>query len=147
MPLNIIKFFKPSYLFEMQPSINISTVYFLLVIFGALVLIGILIKIVHLAKKRENFASRLLNMYFALFLTMGLVGGILVWFRYERAYFLAGRFMLLVWLICFLGWLVFILRYQYKVVPKAKKQMEEKQMFNKYLPGTQKHKNTKTRKQ
>lgn len=95
---------------------------------------GIVIKVVQKIKKMESFEGKLLHKYFSCFLVMGLVGLLLTWLRYETAYILASRVWLLIWLIVLLIWLVMIVKYQYKVVPLAKKQLEEKKIFSKYLP-------------
>ena len=65
---------------------------------------------------------------------MGLIGEVIVWFRYERVYVLSARFWLLVWLIGLVVWLAFILKYQLKVIPQARAKLQKTQDFNKYLP-------------
>jgi hypothetical protein len=47
---------------------------------------------------------------------------------------LSARFWSIAWIIGFGVWFYFILKYQLRVVPMARKQAEERKMFNKYLP-------------
>lgn len=134
MPLNFSLMFNSGRLFDWRPVISPGTVYFLLAVFGALVIVGLVIKIVQKAKKRENFFNRLFSRYAALFLVMGILGVIYVWFRFEKVLFFSARLWLWVWLIGFIVWLVFIIRYHVKTGPQARKQSEQKRVFNKYLP-------------
>ena len=134
MPLNLIKFFNLSYLFDLRPSIYASTVYFLLAVFGALIVLSLLIKIIEQKFKPQQFLKKLFQKYFSLFLTMGLVGLALLWFRYENAAVLSARFWLLVWALAFVIWLVNIFQYQLKIVPPAREKSEQKKIFQKYLP-------------
>ena len=134
MPLNLIKFFNLSYLFDLRPSIYAGTVYFLLAVFGVLIVLSLLIKIVEQKKKPQQFLKKLFQKYFSFFLTMGLVGLVLLWFRYENAAVLSARFWLLVWALAFVIWLVKIFQYQLKIVPPAREKLEQKKIFQKYLP-------------
>ncbi|MEK7653156.1 MAG: hypothetical protein AAB358_01595 [Patescibacteria group bacterium] len=134
LPLNFFKFFEPARFFEARPAIAMSTVYFLIAAFGLVIVVGFIIKIFQKAKKREHFFDKLLKMYFSCLVAMGLIGLVLVWFRYERAIVLSGRPMLLLWLVGLFTWLAYILKYQFKVVPKALQEAEKKKIFNQYLP-------------
>lgn len=137
MPLNLFKFFTPAYLFENQPGIALSTVYFLLAVFGLLLIAAITAKILA-GKQTENFSKKLLSKYAWLLAVSGLVGYLLIWFRYERVIILSYRFWLPVWLLTVAFWLYNLLRYQLKTVPAAKKRLDQQQVFNKYLPKKKK---------
>ncbi|HLD28585.1 MAG TPA: hypothetical protein VJB67_03140 [Patescibacteria group bacterium] len=134
LPLNLINFFRPSRLFSLRPAIDINTIYFLLAIFAIMVIIAILIKFFQKLKKPERLIGDLYGKYFSFLLIFGLLGVLMIWFRYERVYILSARFWLLVWGISALIYLYFILRYQFKIIPRAKKNLEQKKLFNKYLP-------------
>jgi len=136
MPLNLITFFNPDRLFHLRPSVDEGTIYFLLIFFGVLIIAAIIVKIIQSVKKQEQFLDKLYSKYFYWLLVMGLVGEVLVWFRAERVHILSARFWLAIWLVGLLVWLYFILRYQFKVVPKAKEQLDQRQTFNQYLPRT-----------
>lgn len=134
MPLDIINFLTPSRLFSLKPAIDITTVYFLGAIFGAFVVAAIVIKLISKIKKNSGLSAKLANKYFSVFLTMGLIGWLLVWFRFERVYVLSARFMLLLWLISLVVWLFFIFKFQFRIMPKIISQSQKQKEFNKYLP-------------
>jgi cbb3-type cytochrome oxidase subunit 3 len=62
-----------------------------------------------------------------------LIGGILIFFNYERAAFLSARFWLALWLIVMILWLIPIFK-AYRLIPLRKKEREQEQEFKKYLP-------------
>lgn len=134
MPLNFVKFFTPSYLFEIRPVIDLGTVKFLLIFFGALVLTAIILRVIRKTQRHDQYIITLFNKYISLLITTGLFGILLVWFRYETVALLAMRMWLVVWVVIFICWLVNILKYQYKVVPEAKEKSAQRKIFNKYLP-------------
>ena len=134
MPLNVIKFFNPSRLFHMRPSIDEGTIYFLLIVFGALIIAAIIVKIIQSVKKQEQFLNKLYSKYFYCLLVMGVLGEIAVWFRIERVNILSARYWLLIWFVGLVIWLYYVLKYQFKVVPKAREQLTQRQTFDQYLP-------------
>jgi len=69
---------------------------------------------------------------------------VLLLFRYERVTVLSARFWLAIWGVVLIGWLGFILRYQYKKIPDLHKQRQRQDEFKKYLPSN--HKNKKIKK-
>lgn len=106
----------------------------MLILFIVFCVAGLIIKFVQKIKKIEHIEGKLLHKYFVCFLTMGVLGLALTGLRYETVYILGSRIWLLVWLVAFLIWLAMIIKFQYKVVPLAKKQFEQKKVFAKYLP-------------
>lgn len=134
MPLNLIKFFSPERFFHLQPAIAMSTVYFLCGFFGVLLVLAIGLKITMRISHRDCFYHTLLQKYFVMLITMSSLGFFLTWFRYERAYFISARFWLFVWLVAIIYWLIVILKYQFKVIPEARKKLQKTKEFNKYLP-------------
>lgn len=134
MPINFIKFFTPSYLFDLRPTIDRETAIFLLVFFGILIIGGIIARIMQGTKKHDQYIAKLFSKYVSLLVTMGLIGVVLVWFRYETAAIFSARFWLVLWVILFAIWLVKIVKYQYTVIPQAKEKSEQRKIFNKYLP-------------
>jgi len=128
---DFIKFFTPSYLFDLRPYIYPQTAIYLAAFFATLIVIALAIKII-LAKNQEKFMAKLGNKYFFLLLTMGALGLALVWLRYEYVQILAARFWLVIWLIAFIWWLAAILKYQVKTWPKARQQSETRKLSQKY---------------
>ncbi len=67
-------------------------------------------------------------------MTMGLIGLVLISFRFVGAFVLSARFWLVIWFGFTAYWLVKILRYQYKHLPENRDKAEKEKMFRKYLP-------------
>lgn len=134
MPLDFTSFFKLERFFNLRPAIQLNTVYFLLAVFGLALLVAVILKIIQKTTHGDSFRKNLLQKYFTVFLTMGLIGEVLVWFRYERVYFLSARFWLVVWLIALITWLAWVLKYQLKTIPQSRANLQKTQEFNKYLP-------------
>ena len=134
MPLNLFRFVDLKRLFHLQPSIAMTTIYFLLVIFGAMLITAIIVKIWQKKNSGDGFAKKLLQKYSVMLTTLGIIGMVLVWFRYERVHVLSARFWLLIWFIGLVTWLVFIFKYQIKVIPKSRLELQKTKEFNKYLP-------------
>lgn len=134
MPLNLVSYFKLERFLSLQPAISVTTVYFLLVIFAALLLAALVLKVLHHRTKKDCFHKTLLEKYMVMLMTMSMIGLFLTWFRYERAYLLSARFLLLIWFIGFMVWLFFIVKYQFKIMPQERAKLQKTQEFNKYLP-------------
>lgn len=128
------KFFQPAYLFELRPYTYPQTIKAMLIFFGLMIVVGVGLKIYKETKKLEKFQNKLLERYFSLLTTMGIIGVLIVWLRFERVNLLASRFWLLIWVIILLIWLYPILKYQLVVAPVAQKRAIEKKLFQKYLP-------------
>jgi hypothetical protein len=131
---SLLGYFKPAYLLELRPYTQSQTIKAMLIFFAILIVIGIGLKIYKETQKLEKFQTKLLERYFSLFTTMGIIGIVIVWLRFERVNLLAARFWLLVWAVIVLAWIYPILKYQFKIAPVAQKRAEEKKLFQKYLP-------------
>lgn len=130
----MLRFFNLNYYFSLNPLIDSVTLKIMLAVFVAMVVCGLGIKIYEKIKDLPHIEEKLLDKYFAMLVVMGFLGILIAWFRYESAYLFSARFWLLLWGIGLIFWFVKILIYQFKVVPKAKKQAEQKKIFTKYLP-------------
>jgi len=135
---NISKFFQPAYLFDLRPGIDPLTLQLILIIFIAMLIVAIVCKIVMLRKQWQGYQLKLGQKYFFFLISLGIAGLMIAFFRYERTPLLSARFWLPIWLIWAIVWLALILKYQLKVVPEAKKRLENKQLFQKYLPKKKK---------
>lgn len=130
-----VRFFNPSYLFDFRPYTYPQTIKAMALFFIAFTIVAIGIKIWGIKKKPQGYVRKLADKYISFFSWMSVFGLIITLTRYERANLLAGRFWLVIWLIGGLWWLYTIYKYQSVVVPQAKKQAEQKQQFQKYLPS------------
>ena len=131
---DLIKFFQPDYLFDFRPTVSQSSLEIMLSFFTAFLLAGIILKIIGWKKNWRGYQLKLTQKYFSFFIALGLLGLLLIFFRYEQSMILAARFWLVVWSLLAVGWLILILNYQLKALPEAKKQSAERKLFQKYLP-------------
>ena len=105
----------------------------LAVVFAALVVAGIITKIMA-QKSRDGLKIKGLNRIFNLGITMGLIGFVYLFFAWQGVIMLSGRFWLLLWLIVTVVWLFFILKYLYKDVPSKRAEINQEREFKKYIP-------------
>jgi len=131
---DVIKFFTPSYLFDLRPAVSDLALIEMAVIFGGLILLAIALVINSRFKTYEKALTRTIELVVAWASTMGVMGLLLVFARYEQAYFISGRFWLLVWTLLALVWLGIIVRHYFRLVPKAHTQHLRYEEFHKYLP-------------
>ena len=74
------------------------------------------------------------NKLYHFLLTMGLIGLALLLFRQQGIVFLAVPFLLLLWLMGFIVWFGFVLKYYFTDRPKKTKKIEREKENKKYLP-------------
>lgn len=66
--------------------------------------------------------------------SVGIVGLLLMGFREVRAIYLGSRAWLLLWLLISLAWLVTILIYWKKEIPKKQEYIKAQEEYNRWLP-------------
>ena len=127
-------FFKPSHLFTLRPgAMHFRAVMILLAIFMILIIGSLALK-VYRKKIRDGLKIKGLERLFRLFLTIGILGLIYLFFAWQGVVLLAARFWLLLILISGAVWLAFILKYLLMQVPQLRQELEQKRKFKKYLP-------------
>jgi len=121
-------------LFNLRPpAMQIRTVIILAVFFGLCVVLGLISKI--LTKKiKDGLRIKGLKQLFYLFVIMGILGLVYLFFAWQKITLLAGRFWLLIWLLTVIIWLGFIGRYMFFEAPKLRAEIEKKRKFEKYIP-------------
>lgn len=129
-----VKFFNLTYLFDLRPYTYPSTINLMIGFFGLMVVLGIALNLYRRFKSETKTEKKLLDKYTSLFFSLGLIGLAMTWFRYERINLLSGRFWLVIWLAVAGIWLYRIVNYQFKVIPKIRKDAENRQLLQKYLP-------------
>jgi hypothetical protein len=132
---NLKNLFTLKYWFTLNPEPFLPVVLNILyVFFGLLIIGGIAAKI--MSKKHAGYppTRKVYEKFYYFLASLGFSGLILVFLRSIRAYFIGAPFWLLVWLIVFLVWLYFILRYIFIKAPKLKEEIEMRRELEKYLP-------------
>ncbi|MEA3272392.1 MAG: hypothetical protein U9P90_01860 [Patescibacteria group bacterium] len=121
--------------FSLQP-VPLLPVYefILLAIFAFLVVASIVLKIVFSNKKFGSRLARRITRLRLMFLTMGIIGLVFLFFTYERAFVLGARFWFLVWGVGFLVWLGILLYDLFKKMPIELKNCDKQDHYEKYLP-------------
>ncbi len=123
-----------SYWFQQPMTARGWVMWFWALMFLALILAGLLAKIVRQIKK-DNELKEVLRRLGDLWLAAGLLGLLWMFFRQERIAFFAWRFWLLFWLLLFVSWHLKIIKYIIKRLPEIKREKWEREMRQKYLPG------------
>ncbi|KKR48920.1 MAG: hypothetical protein UT86_C0002G0095 [Candidatus Magasanikbacteria bacterium GW2011_GWC2_40_17] len=131
---SIKNIFSLSYWFSQTPLLGSAAFWVMLIIFGLFLLAAIILKVLSQSPHYDVFARRGLKKISRLLGWMGVWGLIIVFFRYEFTPILSRRFMLGLWIIGLVVWLVFIVKYFLKIVPKRMAEKLEKERLNKYLP-------------
>jgi len=127
-------FFNPSHLFSFRPSaMQPRAIIILAAVFGLLIILGIISRI-KVNKTKDGLKIKAWRRLFHLFLTVGILGLVYLFFAWQGIALLAGRFWLLVLGLVALVWGGFITKYLLLEVPKLRKDIEEKRKFEKYIP-------------
>jgi len=126
---------KFSYWFDTYP-LFFTPVFFwvLLSLFLALTILGTYLAVRVSKQKMDSLKKKIFSKFFHWSLSAGIAGLILVFFKQQRTPYLGMRIWILIWLIICFIWLIFVLKFLFRQVPKIKKEQQEKQEFEKYLP-------------
>ena len=127
-------FFNPAHLFTLRPGVmRLRAIIILAVIFGVMITAGIIIKLIR-PKIKDGLKLKAYRRLFHLFLTMGIIGLVYLFFAWQGVALLAGRFWLIIMLVVVIIWLGFIAKYLFLEIPKLRKSINQKRDFEKYIP-------------
>ncbi len=129
---------RPSYWFSHQNPVPDAWVYGLSILFGALLLIGIIGSVLTNLKR---FKKPYRNVFFRLAIwgwTMGILGYVLLFFSVERIWLISARVFYLFWFATAAYWIYYPLKYLVKDVPRLTAVNKEKEIREKYLPKRKK---------
>lgn len=132
--MNLAKLFNWSYWFQQPLITNGWAMWFFILTFLGLVLLGLVAKIMRLYRPLK-LEKEVLNRFGNWGISAGLVGLIWFFFRQERVAFFAWRFWLLGWTVWIGVWLVKNILYAVKRVPVIRREASERELKNKYLPN------------
>jgi len=110
----------------------------ILVVFAALVIAGIIVAVIRLRPKTDKLAKELLRRIATVLVVIGLSGLLLYSFTYERISYFSMRVWWAVLFGVFVAWLVPIVRFATKDIPTARKEVAEREKFEKWLPKKKK---------
>jgi len=130
------KFIQPSFYFDAYiKDIHLPTMWVIIGVFALFLIIGL--ASLFWASKKEKTNSLTAKFFGKLSnwgLWTGIIGLFIAFFRYQRSPYLGMRFWLVAWFLTTLVWLVFVLKFFIKDIPRLKKEKIKKQEFKKYLP-------------
>jgi glucan phosphoethanolaminetransferase (alkaline phosphatase superfamily) len=127
-------FFNPSHFFSLRPqAMETRAIIILAVIFAVFIALGVVTKILS-KKTKDGLKLKGLRRLVSMFLTMGIIGFVYLFFAWQAATLLASRFWLIIWLFSFLLWLFFILKYLFSQAPKMRREIDRKRDFERYIP-------------
>lgn len=101
-----------------------------------LIFLGLLLLTVILAAKKQGLKGLFKAFWKKLYgFSLGnlIIGIVLLFFIYERAYFLSARFWILAWVILMIAWTYPIIK-SYRQIPLNREKLEKEKEFKKYLP-------------
>lgn len=131
--MNISNLFKPDYWFSQPFTARGLTLWLFIGGFLFLILAGLVCKIVSQYQNHKP-TQTVLKRFSYLGVTMGFIGLLWMFFRQERAAFLAWRFWLLLWAGVFIFWVFHLIKYLIKRVPELKAEEAKREQLEKYLP-------------
>ncbi len=144
--MNITNLLKLDYWFSQPFTARGATLWLLIGIFLLFILVGLVSKILSQypaprpspirggIKGGVKLKKLILKRAGSLGITMGFLGLIWMFFRQERAAFLAWRFWLLLWFATFSIWAYRLVRYAIKRIPEIKAEEARRANVEKYLP-------------
>ncbi len=133
--IDLTKIFDPNLIFETTPVPG--GLYLLSLIIYGLLLAGAITLGVISRRNPQSTHKKLWRQFIYLMLFTGIIGPVLVFFRWQAVPYLGSRFVVLIlWLVA-LAWVLQILIYRLWVLPQEIKKLKEKENFEKYLPRRQ----------
>jgi hypothetical protein len=118
-------------IFEVKPSSEGDYLY-LSYFFLFLIIAGTVVYFIP-DKSRKIFKKLLIKLTYFLFF-VGTIGLILIALRWQGVAYAGSRFVMYSFGLISLYWLLNIIVYRYKVLPKESQAKKEKEKFEKYLP-------------
>lgn len=133
--MQIQNIWKTSYWFY-QPFIAVGGIkWFWIISFLALVLAGLIAKIVRIYNKKIGQSTQeVLRRAGNMLIITGLLGLLWIGFRQQQVTFLAWRFWLVLWVLLFVWWGWKVIFYATKRLPLINEEQAKKQLMGKYLP-------------
>ena len=126
--------FSVQYWFGSVPFLGAPALWTMTIIFGAMLVGGAVINTLANSKKYDKPLAKGLKKISKMLATMGVIAFFLLFFRYEFVVILSRRFMFGLWFVCLILWVIFIVGYFLKIVPKQRMDKMEQERIKKYLP-------------
>ena len=99
-----------------------------------LIVIAIALKLLTIGSQKQSPKRYLLNKYFHLALTMGILFLLWVGFRFQNIPWLSTHFLVLLLWVVFLVWLGFVIKYHWQKFGKHHEEWSDGELKKRYLP-------------
>ena len=130
--INFHKLLDTKYLSETFPK-QTGLYQYLYIVFG-LMIAGAVVFYFLKRKSNNKLTKNLYSQIFTWLLTIGLIGPLLLFFRYQQIAYLGSRIMLILLILVFVVWGIFILYIKFIVMPGEIIKQKAKEKYEKYLP-------------
>ena len=130
--INLHKLLDTKYLFETFPD-ETGLYQYLYIVFG-LMIAGAVVFYFLKRKSNNKLTKHLYSQIFTWLMTVGLIGPLLLFFRYQQIAYLGSRIMLLALALTFVVWGIYILYIKCIVMPGEIIKQKAKEKYEKYLP-------------
>lgn len=120
------------------PALTPWAIRVMLVVFTALLIVGIAGKIYSIKTKLEKWTRRAVDKASSMLITMGVLGLLLFLFSYQQIPVLSMRLGYIIWLIILGIWIYFLYKFIYIEIPKQRKLKESREHTDKWLPKPKK---------
>lgn len=127
---NLLSF---SYWFDAPLSPSNTALWIMGVVFG-LVVVGAIFAWYRTQNAQDGITRGVWRRFARLAWTMGILGWLLFFARYERVLIFNRRYWLAVWLIATVWWFVMVMRHAKRRAPALSRQAEEEAFRERYLP-------------
>lgn len=135
----MINLLSPTFWFQIQPPPFLYwTGLIMLVIFSAMIILGVGAKIYGTKANLDKLIRRAVERAGTLLLSMGLVGLTMYFISYERVPVLSMRVLYIVWLVGLGLWIWSLYRYVKIEIPSKRSMAAEREKLNKWLPKANK---------
>lgn len=124
------------YLIETNPSPQLASRNFFLIVFGLIILLAVILWFAsqYLIKSSSTIRRFLETKVFYLLLTTGIGGIAFILFRIVGASYLSMRLIFLIFLVAMLAWAIYLIFYLIVSLPKECREESDQKRREKYLP-------------
>lgn len=126
--MNLSTFFSQNYLFDISPTPKSKLYLPLLIIFGLMIVLSVAISF------QRKSIKKVIGKFFVPLLSAGVLGLIYLFARHESLPYLSSRFFLMLILCLLIVWVIYLLIWSARYIPKHMSSQKIEDKYNKYLP-------------
>jgi len=127
-------FFTVQYWFSQAPFLGKPALWVMVIVFALMLIGGAILNTLSKCDRYNKPVCKGLKKIAKMLSVMGAIAFVLLFFRYEFVAILSRRFMFGMWYVGLVVWIIFIIKFFIKVVPKQMADKMEQDRIKKYLP-------------